>query len=403
MAADSIEVVVAGHLCLDVIPRIDAKDGGMRAMFVPGKLVEIGPATIATGGAVSNTGLALHRLGVRAGLMGKIGGDGFGRAVLERLRTYGDMLAEGMIVAEGEHTSYSIVISPPGTDRVFLHCTGANDTFAADDLDLEAIGRAKLFHFGYPPLMRRMYEGTGEQLAKLLSRAKERGVTVSLDMARPDPASDAGRADWREILRRALPHVDLFLPSFDEILYMLRREQYEEMVRKQGDSGLLPHADGTLLRSIADELIAMGAAVVVLKLGEHGLYLRTAADPERLDRMGAGKPRDLGVWRCRELLAPCYAAQVVGTTGAGDCTIAGFLAGLLRTDGTPEQVLDAAVAVGAYNVEQADAVSGVPAWEQMRRRMESGWARRENRLPLPGWIPGSGGLWIGPYDRTRIG
>jgi sugar/nucleoside kinase (ribokinase family) len=100
----------------------------------PGRLLNIGPAAISTGGAVANTGMALHRLGVPVRLMGKVGDDLFGRAVLDVLRTGAPHLADGMIVTPGEATSYSIVISPPDIDRSFLHCPGANDTFGADDV-----------------------------------------------------------------------------------------------------------------------------------------------------------------------------------------------------------------------------------------------------------------------------
>ena len=248
------EAVVAGHICLDVIPTIHVADGGMGALLVPGKLVEIGAARIATGGAVSNTGLALHRLGIRTKLMGKIGDDMFGRAVENVLRMYGEELAAGMIVAPGGQTSYTIVINPPNIDRIFLHCTGANDTFAAEDLPADELEGARVFHFGYPPLMRRMYADGGEELAELLSKAKSKGLTVSLDLAKPDPSSPAGQADWRRIFAKALPFVDVFLPSFEEILYMLRPEKYAELTAAHGDD-LLPHANGPLLRELADELI----------------------------------------------------------------------------------------------------------------------------------------------------
>jgi sugar/nucleoside kinase (ribokinase family) len=393
------EVVVAGHICLDIIPQIQEKRGGMGGILVPGKLVDIGPAVISTGGAVSNTGLALHRLGVRTSLMGKIGDDLFGSAILEVLGRHGEELVEGMIVAEGEHSSYTVVINPPNVDRVFLHCTGANDTFAADDLRMESLLGARLFHFGYPPLMRRMFEEEGRELAELLSRVKSQCLTVSLDLAKPDPESAAGRADWRAILTKSLPYVDVFLPSFEEILYMLQPEIFDRLQREYGAVDLLRHADGPLLAALADELLAMGAAVVALKLGEHGLYLRTAGTRERFASMGACAPITLDAWIGRELLAPCYVVQVAGTTGAGDCTIAGFLTGLLKGL-APEEVLNGAVGVGACNVEQADATSGVPAWEDVERRMRSGWSRRSVHLPLQGWKHGQDGLWFGAADRN---
>lgn len=392
------DIVVAGHICLDIIPGLPSHPEGLGGLLSPGKLVEIGPASLSTGGAVANTGLALRRLGFGVRLMGKIGDDPFGRSIRECLDTYGAGASDSMIVSPGESSSYTIVISPPGIDRIFLHATGTNDTFAASDVPEAALRGVRLFHFGYPPLMRGMYEAGGEQLVRLLSAAKAAGATVSLDMARPDPASDAGRADWRGILTRALPAVDVFLPSLEELLFMLRPETYRELAARSGGEELLGLADGPLLSSLAEELLKMGVAAVGIKLGEHGLYLRTTGDAERLRRMGACAPAAdaLDAWRGRELLAPCYAVQVAGTTGAGDCTIAGLLGGL--ASGQPlESALLSAVGAGACNVERADAVSGIPGWDALQQRIDDGWAQRAPTMALPGWQRLAGtGLWSGP-------
>lgn len=386
MKERSAEVIVAGHICLDIIPAIEEKREGISALLVPGKLVNVGPALLSTGGAVSNTGLALHRLGLRTKLMSKIGDDQFGKAILDVLGSYGDELAGGMIVAEGEHSSYSLVISPPGVDRIFLHCTGANDTFAAEDILTNELQGARLFHFGYPPLMRKMYENEGEELARLLSHVKSQGLTISLDMAKPDPESPASRVDWRVILEKALPNVDVFLPSFEEILLMLHPERYEELSRIHQTSDLLPYANGSLLSMLSTELIQMGAAIVAIKLGEHGLYVRTAKDHDRIAAMGPCAPDmdRISSWMERELLVPCFKVKVAGTTGAGDCTIAGFLAGLLKGLNL-EDILHSAVGVGACNVERSDATSGIPKWEEMRERITAGWEQGDVILDLPGW------------------
>ncbi|MCD9025795.1 carbohydrate kinase family protein [Cohnella silvisoli] len=391
------EIVIAGHICLDVIPAIHGSKQGQSIveLLVPGKLVDIGPAHLSNGGAVSNTGLALHRLGFPVKLMGKVGDDLFGDAILKILKGYGEELADGMIVAPNEHSSYTIVISPPGVDRIFLHCTGANDTFTADDVSTASLKEARLFHFGYPPLMRKMYEDEGAELERLLSAAKAQGLTISLDLARPDPDSPAGQANWKAILARVLPFVDVFLPSFEEILYMLRPDKYRELSVLHGTTELLAFADGPLLGSLSEELIGMGAALVGLKLGEHGLYLRTTANRDRLLGMGLCAPNEerAVAWQDRELLAPCYKVDVVGTTGAGDCTIAGFLAGLAKGLAI-EEVLLAAVGTGACNVEQADAVSGIPSWSDVQRRIASGWKQREAALSLPEWsYESKHGIW----------
>jgi sugar/nucleoside kinase (ribokinase family) len=170
------EVVVAGHICIDIIPTLPDRGAGKSALPAPGELMHVGPAPSATGGVVSNTGLALHRLGVRTRLMGKVGDDLFGRAILDVLRSHDEHLTEGMIVDPDVQSSYTIVISPPGQDRSFLHCAGANDTFGADDLDVRQLAGARIFHFGYPPLMLRMHSDGGMELAELMRRARGHGA-----------------------------------------------------------------------------------------------------------------------------------------------------------------------------------------------------------------------------------
>lgn len=388
MAEVATEVIVAGHICLDIFPTFAADETGDKVL-VPGKLVDVGPALLALGGAVANTGLALHCLGVSTRLMGKVGDDLFGRAILDLVRSSGKALAQDMLVAPGEHTSYSVVISPPGMDRIFLHHPGANDTFGAEDIAPEQVGHARLFHFGYPPLMRRVYHDGGASFAGLLRALKDQGVTTSLDMALPDPASEAGHVDWTNWLARVLPFVDLFLPSVDEILSMLGRA---DAMRGQ-------QVDGPLLSELATQFLHLGAAIVVFKLGDAGLYVRTTGDKQRLRALGAGSPQNIEAWRQRELFTPCFQANVVGTTGAGDCTIAGFLAGFLQ-DLSPEKVLSSAAAVGASSVEQADATSGVPSWSQLQARVHAGWEHCPVTLAFPGWHEDTRqALWRGPGER----
>lgn len=386
------EVIVAGHICLDIIPNIYEKN---EELLIPGKLVEVGQAVHSTGGVVANTGLALHRLGFRVKLMGKIGDDLFGHAILAHLQSQGDLsLGEGMIVIQAEHTSYSIVINPPRTDRTFLHFPGANDTFSSADIQETQLQGARLFHFGYPPLMRKMYEDDGKELVLLIKRVKEQGLTVSLDMARPDPESLAGKADWSSILRRVLPYVDVFLPCFEETLFMLRRNQYDQFL-KNSHHGTRPYFTETLLEELTEELLDMGAAIAGLKLGEYGFFVRTTASIERLSQMGPCAParRMLNNWTDRKLYSTCYEVAVKGSTGAGDCTIGGFLAGLLRGLSL-EQTLNMAVAAGACSVEQADATSGIPIWDCLDQRISNGWKKKPLELHLHGWMLESEGNWV---------
>ncbi len=396
--ADRTQIVVAGHICLDIIPALPAGTGRRDRIFTPGRLVQVGPALRSTGGAVSNTGLALHRLGLKTRLLGKIGDDWIGRGILEILHSHGPRLAAGMLVVPSEQSSYTVVLNPPDVDRVFLHCPGANDTFSAADVTSGRLGSARLFHFGYPPLMRLMYRDSGRELALLFRRVKRRGLVTSLDMAGIDAASEAGRVDWPVLLRNVLPHVDLFLPSIEETIQMLRPTLTGKPVRPRGAKYPALEINGRLLRVLSDRLLEYGAAVVGLKLGDRGFYLRTTADRSRLAGLARTIPLRPGVWRNRELLAPCYQVRVAGTTGAGDCAIAGFLAGLLRGLG-PEDALQCAAGAGACCVERPDAVSGVPSWTALRKRIRSGWLQHPAALSLPGWRRDAvARLWRGSED-----
>jgi len=392
---DAGSVVVAGHICLDVIPDMSGnRQGGLDEMFLPGSLLEVGPVSFSSGGAVSNTGLVLHKLGIRTHLMGKIGNDLFGQAVRKLVSSVALFLADGIIVAEEASTSYSVIISPPGVDRIFLHCPGANDTFSSADVQYDILSEAHLFHFGYPPLMRRLFETDGAELVKLLRLAKETGVTTSLDMALPDPESPSGQADWPSILRSALLFVDIFLPSIEEVLYMLRPETYDELRSKAGEAGFLALIAPELLSDLSRELLAMGPGIVGLKLGDRGLYLRTA-DQETLEGMGRGRPADVAAWADKELWAPCLEVDVVGTTGAGDAAIAGLLSALLRGL-SPEAAATVAVTVGACSVETADALSGIRTWEETVARSAGGCPRRGLLLEAPGWqYDQDSCLWVG--------
>jgi sugar/nucleoside kinase (ribokinase family) len=386
--------IVAGHICLDVIPTL-LGTGDFASSFRPGRLLEAGPAVMSTGGAVSNTGLAMHKLGVNTRLMGKIGPDLFGRAILDIVKHHGgEPLADGMNTVPGEASSYTVILNPPNVDRIFLHCPGANDTFGADDINYDSLHQTDLFHFGYPPLMKRLYQNQGAELVTMFRQAKATGVTTSLDLAMPDPTAPSGQANWPVILQGVLPAVDLFVPSIEEILLMLHPEIFKDV--STGTTPITP----PLASQIADDLLHLGAKVVMLKAGHLGLYLRTAGEAI-LAGLGRARPGHLARWANREFWVPVFQTQVVGTTGAGDATVAGFLSALLR-DLPPTEAVTMAAAVGACNVEAADAVSGVRSWEETLAGVEAGWPRQKlNFDDAPGWrFDPARQLWLGPNDQT---
>jgi len=360
------KIIVAGHICLDIIPEFgNVPDIG--SLLVPGTLVEIGKAGLAPGGAVANTGMALHKLGLPVSLMAKVGDDDFGGTLIRILERQGAP-TDSMIVCPGQNTSYTLVVNPPDIDRMFLHCPGANHTFCADDIDEGKLKGAALFHFGYPTLMRRMFENNGHEMKLIFTRAHEKGLRTSLDMTCVDPASEAGRIDWFQWLENVLPTVDLFLPSIDEILFMVNRQKYDALATKHGGD-MMRGIEAELVEQTAQTLIDLGVSVVVIKLGDQGLYIRT----------GSSVPGKDSTWENASLFTPCFDVDVVGTTGAGDCTIAGFLAGFVK-GGTPAHVAEAACGVGGLSTEAAEATPAVPRWEEVERRISKGWKRLDSKF-----------------------
>src|SRR5262249_7487281 len=146
-----VDVIVCGHLCLDLLPQMEHIR--LNELPSPGRLFEVGALAVSTGGAVSNTGLALHRLGVNVRLMANLGDDFIGRAIRSFLESRDPSLGQYIRTKSDQVSSYTMVLSPEKVDRIFLHCTGTNAVFTSTDVDYELAGQAKIFHLGYPPLL----------------------------------------------------------------------------------------------------------------------------------------------------------------------------------------------------------------------------------------------------------
>ncbi len=357
-SGSGIEVVVAGHICLDMFPDLGALPP--RALESPGRLFQVGGLRVTTGGLVANTGLALHRLGTRVRLISTVGDDLVGNATLESLRRASARFSEHIIIRPDTASSYTIVLSQPGVDRTFFHCTGPNETFSAVDVDFSLVEGAPWFHFGYPTLLPRLFAGEGRELVQIFARAKASGVATSLDFTLPDPTTPSGRADWPLILRLALAHVDVFVPSLEEVTYLMRREWYHDW---SGD--IAAHITRTQLDEIAAELLSMGPAIVGIKLGAQGLLLY-GASAERMQALGSHIDA-AEKWAGRIIEQSAFQVDVIGTTGAGDAAYAGLITALLRGL-SPDDAALLSGAAGAASVESIDAVNGLPVWTELLAR-----------------------------------
>ena len=370
------KVIVAGHICLDVTPVFpgNGRMGNVGEIFQPGRLLHMDGVDIHTGGAVANTGLAMKILGNDVSLIGKIGDDAFGKIVLDMLGAY--QAEKDMIVSAQTSTSYSVVLAIPGIDRIFLHDPGANDTFTPEDLDWQMIAQAELFHFGYPPIMKNMYRDGGRELAAMLQKVKELGTAVSLDMAAVDPASEAGKAGWKEILKAALPYVDFFVPSAEELCAMLDEDLYREWSRRAAGGDMTEILNMEELHWLGEKVLELGVRVVMIKCGSSGMYFKTAG-AERLKELCVSlglKPEE---WAAKEGFEKSFEPEaVLSGTGAGDTSIADFLTSVMRGEAL-EEAVQMAAATGACCVAAYDALSGLKPLEQLKEKIRKGWKKNE--------------------------
>nr|WP_298078378.1 carbohydrate kinase family protein [uncultured Blautia sp.] len=373
------KVIVAGHACLDITPLFPQNQQAAKLgnILSPGKLIQMEGVDIHAGGAVSNTGMAMKMLGADVCLMAKTGSDEFGKIISDIYAAQG--ADSGIIVQEGQNTSYSVVLALPGIDRIFLHDPGCNHTFSFEDLPKEKLLGTDLFHFGYPPLMKKMYEDTGSELVRMMKYMKAQGTATSLDLAFVDGESDAGRADWKEILSRVLPYVDFFVPSIEELCFMLDRDRYEAWKTKAGDEDISFSLDVQRdIRPLADKCMELGAKVLLLKCGAPGLYYRTT-EVKRLEGLETALGISAEDWSDREGFEASYQPErVLSGTGAGDTTIAAFMTAML--EGYPfEMCIHLAAAEGASCVEAYDALGGIRPLKELASRIEKGWKKQNFR------------------------
>jgi sugar/nucleoside kinase (ribokinase family) len=269
------------------------------------------------------------------------------------------------------------VIAPPGVDRIFLHNTGANDDFTSDDIRDDLLEGVSLFHFGYPPLLKNFYENDGAELVSLFKRIKEHNIATSLDMAAIDPQSEAARADWKKILQNIMPYVDFFLPSAEELAFMLDRDKLSDWTQRAGGGEITSILSAKYdIMPMADRLMDMGAKVLLIKCGASGLYYRTASR-RVIESIGLKVLSDTEAWADREGFEKSYEPEkVLSGTGAGDTSVAAFLTAALSGYDLI-RCLRLATAAGASCVEGYDALSGLKIFDEYEKKINAGWKKRE--------------------------
>ena len=278
-----------------------------------GKLTLFDELEIHTGGCANNTAIALARLGISTGAMGKVGTDTFGDLVLQTLSDNGVDVA-GMRQGTEVSTSFTFVAIASDGERTFYHYLGANGEFCEADLDWERIKSTKILHIAGALVMPSF---DGIPMANVLREAKSQGITTSLDTA-----YDA-TGKWMETLVPCLRHVDIFMPSIVEAQHLTDLSECGEIAQFLRDN--------------------YNIGTIAIKMGEKGSYVST---------------------RETELFVPAYPVNVVDGTGAGDAYCAGFLAGTLM-GWDLKTTAELASATGAACVTAMGTTAGIQNLEEI--------------------------------------
>ncbi len=365
------DAVVAGYTCVDMVPGFLKNDetNNISDLLKPGKLIEIGGMDIVLGGAVPNTGLLMKHFGNTVFLNGLTGTDIIGQIAEECFNKYG--ASEGIIKTDEAGTAYSIVIAPPGIDRIFLESPGCNRIFNAGHINFDAVADARLFHFGYPPLLRQFYLDEGAQLMEMYRKVHETGVVTSLDFSLPDPESESGKADWRRIMQKALPYVDIFVPSLEELILIIMPGKYSEIQANCKNSDFEDEVPTELVRELGAQVVELGVRILLIKMGKRGIYFRTG-DVEAVNRK-LGNTLPPAHWNNREFLCPSYQAdssKIRNASGAGDTAIAAFLSSVLNAD-KPETAVKYATIAGRNSLYCDSIFDNMSSWEELTREINS--------------------------------
>ena len=246
----------------------------------PGELVVVDDLPLDAGGCAVNTGVSLTKLGAKVALIGKVGNDVFGDFIINLMGERG-LATSGIRRSQTSPTSRTMIIPVIGQDRRFIHTFGANAELTYEDVDLDLVAKGKVLYVGGYLGIPRLDQAA---LVNLLSFAKAQGARTVLDVIVPSTAS----YDLDDVLGRALPHTDVFLPNDDEAALLTGEKDPEKQ---------------------AAAFLSKGCSTAVITMGERGVLAKTATQTVR---------------------APAFQVHSVDPSGAGDAFDAGFIMGLLK-------------------------------------------------------------------------
>ena len=375
------DAVIAGYICIDLIPvfKKGVTVNDVYDVLRPGRLVEIDGMESTLGGVVANTGMAMKKFSKRVFLNGLLGMDFIGKIARESLEKY--ELSEGIRTVKDKGTAFGLVIAPPAVDRIFLESPGCSELFDIQHIDYDAVAQSRVFHFGYPPLLKKFYRQKGKQLVSLFKKVSDMGVATSLDFSLPDAESESGKVNWIDVLKATLPYTDIFVPSLEEALKMVFPYEYTVLEAAGGD--IVDNAPPDLIKELGERLIAYGAHIVLIKAAHKGLFLWTGSVAEINNKQTVSLCE--AEWNHRQLWCEAYPVihkKIINASGAGDTSVAAFLTAILNGE-PPVIAMKYAAIAGKNNLYCNNIFEDMPDWGMMTEELQDASVKVRNIQELP--------------------
>jgi ribokinase len=260
-----LDVIGFGALNMDYLHKVDQ-------LVLDGETY-IQHTTRSPGGSAANAIFGLSRLGVKTGLIGAVGDDEDGKAILDDLKQVGVDISNVRIVDDAPTGSAMGFVDEEGRRALYVS-PGANSHIEKEDIESAYVAQARILHF--------TSFVDEKQLAVQEWLVEEMSPQVQVSFAPGSLYAKRGADALSTILRRT---AFLFVNE-------------DEAKGLGGVCGLFDR----------------GCQVVVITLGEKGCRVVTAT---------------ASVYPEEDHLIEAVASLAVDTTGAGDAFAAGFLYGVL--------------------------------------------------------------------------
>lgn len=276
-----LDIISIGSATEDVFVHVPEKFSKDSCIFRAGAKIDINSMEYFIGGGATNTSVAFSRLGLKAGILCAVGEDGAGESVLKELKKE-KVNTSSVMRIKGKNTSYSVILTGFGRDRVILCYSGITAMLAEKEINWGKINSEWLYISSLhttPQFLRKIAQHSGKKEMKIAFNPGQQELTLGL-------------SGLKDIFGKCA------------VLLLNRQEALK----------LTGNAD--ISRNL--KIISEVAEIVVITDGKDGAY---ASDGKHY-------------FQC-----PSFGTKPLDVTGAGDSFGSGFVAAIIKGKGIEDALL----------------------------------------------------------------